>query len=184
MGNITHKKIASWIFAIVVIGLYIFTLSPLFPTDNGSIPSLSTSSSTFTRTCFNDVLVTKVTDGDTIKAFINGEEQTIRVIGIDTPEYTSKKECYGKNASERAVELLKDKSVTICHDVVKPSLKDKYGRFLYHITVGGRSYSEIMVSEGLAEVNGYMEEFENESKLKTLESHAKSNGTGLWGACK
>jgi micrococcal nuclease len=62
----------------------------------------------------NEYKVVSVVDGDTIKLNIKGTVETIRLIGIDTPEtvHPSKPvECMGMEASNKAKELLLGKIV-------------------------------------------------------------------------
>ena len=53
--------------------------------------------------------VIKVVDGDTITIDLNGKAETIRLIGINTPETVDPRkpvECFGVEASNKAKELL------------------------------------------------------------------------------
>src|SRR5688572_14844689 len=55
------------------------------------------------------ITVTRVVDGDTIQARLPGGEETIRLIGIDTPETVDPRkpvQCFGREASERTKALL------------------------------------------------------------------------------
>ena len=56
--------------------------------------------------------VSKVTDGDTLHVVIEGKDETVRLIGINTPETVDPRravECFGKEASERMKEIAKGK---------------------------------------------------------------------------
>ncbi|MDD2891888.1 MAG: thermonuclease family protein, partial [Candidatus Gracilibacteria bacterium] len=87
--------------------------------------------------------VISVVDGDTIKIDINGKTETIRILGIDTPEKfatrTGYKECYGEEASDYAKKLLTGKKVRIEFDDTQDK-NDKYGRVLAHIFLEDGSY--------------------------------------------
>lgn len=53
--------------------------------------------------------IDRVVDGDTVKIYINNKLETVRLIGLDTPEtvHPNKKvECFGVEASNKAKELL------------------------------------------------------------------------------
>jgi endonuclease YncB( thermonuclease family) len=53
--------------------------------------------------------VLSVVDGDTVKIRMNGNEETIRLIGMDTPETVDPRkpvQCFGREASNKAKELL------------------------------------------------------------------------------
>ena len=58
--------------------------------------------------------VTGVVDRDTIKISMNGREETLRLIGIDTPETVDPRkpvQCFGREASDKAKELLAGKKM-------------------------------------------------------------------------
>jgi endonuclease YncB( thermonuclease family) len=80
--------------------------------------------------------VLRIIDGDTIQVLIDGKPITVRLLGIDTPETSTKRtgyrECYGKEATEYAKSLLTGKKVRIEPDTTQDS-KDKYGRMLAHV---------------------------------------------------
>ncbi len=62
--------------------------------------------------------VTDVVDGDTVKLRIDGRIETVRAIGIDTPETVDPRtpvQCFGREASTRAKALLTGKDVRIEH---------------------------------------------------------------------
>ena len=75
-----------------------------------------------------------VIDGDTIDAIIDGSEERIRLIGIDTPETKRPDtpiECFGPEASEFMAELLPvGTPIRIERDVVG---RDDYGRLLGYV---------------------------------------------------
>lgn len=86
-----------------------------------------------------------VVDGDTI--WLKGEK--IRLAGIDTPELDGAR-CrqereMAEAATERLVALLAGGPV-----VIQPQGKDRYGRTLAVISVGGDDVGGILVAEGLA----------------------------------
>jgi micrococcal nuclease len=82
-----------------------------------------------------EVQVTKVVDGDTLKVIIAGQEQTVRIIGVDTSETkdpNSRLMCYGAEATAKTQELI-DRAggrVLLEKDV---SETDQYGRLLRYV---------------------------------------------------
>ncbi|GGK35193.1 hypothetical protein GCM10010965_30220 [Caldalkalibacillus thermarum] len=77
--------------------------------------------------------VVRVVDGDTFVANINGKEEKVRLILVDTPEtvHSSKPtELFGPEASEFAKEMLEGKEVRLELDV---SERDRYGRVLVYV---------------------------------------------------
>ena len=90
---------------------------------------------TFTPDSRESALVTRVIDGDTVEVSLNGESQTVRYIGIDTPEtkHPSKPiECFGPEASQFNEELVSGKQVLLEEDVTD---KDRYGRLLRYVWI-------------------------------------------------
>lgn len=78
-------------------------------------------------------LCTRVIDGDTIVAEIDGKHEKIRLIGVDTPEtvHPSKPvEYFSKEASEFTKRMVEGKQVRLEFDWQK---RDKYGRLLAYI---------------------------------------------------
>ncbi len=61
--------------------------------------------------------VIRVIDGDTIQVDMSGTIDTVRILGIDTPEKyitrTGYTECYGEEASKYATDLLSGKTIEI-----------------------------------------------------------------------
>lgn len=75
--------------------------------------------------------VISVVDGDTIKIIVNGKEEKLRLIGIDTPESVhldkKKNTKEGKIASEYTKSRLEGRDIKVEFDVQE---RDKYGRLL------------------------------------------------------
>lgn len=88
-----------------------------------------------------------VIDGGTVK--IDG--QTFRLMGFDTPE-TYRAECaaekaLGEAATNRLRELLASHTEATLFIADK---RDKYGRGLAELKLGGRDVGQVLISEGLA----------------------------------
>lgn len=127
--------------------------------------------------------VVSVVDGDTIKVSINGSTETIRIIGLNTPETVDPRkevECFGKEASNKAKELLSNKTVTL---EVDPSQgeRDKYGRLLRYVFMdNGTDFSKYMITNGYAYEYTYNTPYKYQSSYKSAQSQAQANKTGLW----
>lgn len=95
--------------------------------------------------------VTRVTDGDTIKVTSNGSKVTVRLVGIDAPETSKKKNQPGQPFSRKSTKylanLVLNKSVE-----VKSYGTDRYDRILGVVFVDGKNVNLEMVKAGLAEV--------------------------------
>ncbi len=131
--------------------------------------------------------VLRVIDGDTIQVLIDGKPVTVRLLGIDTPETSTKRtgyrECYGKEATEYAKSLLAGKTVRIETDTTQDS-KDKYGRMLAHVFFSwGRYYQEESIKNGYGFRYVYKKPTKYDSRLKVAENFAKKNNLGVWKRC-
>lgn len=132
--------------------------------------------------------VVKVIDGDTITIEINGKKETLRLIGIDTPETvhpTKPVECMGAEASNRAKELLTGKMVSVEADSSQGE-RDKYNRLLrYVILEDGRNFNRLMIEEGFANEYKYSVPYKYQTEFKEAQNNAKLKKVGLWadGVC-
>ncbi|NCN44974.1 MAG: hypothetical protein COU63_00115 [Candidatus Pacebacteria bacterium CG10_big_fil_rev_8_21_14_0_10_36_11] len=129
----------------------------------------------------DEVLVTRVVDGDTFE-IESGEK--VRLIGIDAPETVHPQqpvECYGKVSSETLKKLIEGKQVTMEKDV---SETDRYGRLLRYVYIDGQSINEFLVQEGFAYASSYPPDVAEQTKLKDLQQQAMVSGKGLWGTCE
>ncbi len=127
--------------------------------------------------------VTRVVDGDTLKVSINGKEETLRLIGIDTPETVDPRkpvQCFGKEASERAKELLSGQRVRIETDSTQGE-RDKYGRLLAYVyREDGLFYNKVMIEEGYAHEYTYDMPYTYQAEFRLAQKSAEASGTGLW----
>ncbi|HSU80090.1 MAG TPA: thermonuclease family protein [Candidatus Angelobacter sp.] len=128
------------------------------------------------------VSVLQVVDGDTIKVNLNGREETVRVLLIDTPETHHPKlgiQPYGPEASAETNRLLDNKQVTL--ELAENQGRDKYGRLLAYLFVGGESVEVDLLKKGLARVAYVIPP--NTKYLKTYnlaEAIAKRARLGVW----
>lgn len=93
-------------------------------------------------------------DGDTTVLKIEGKEQKVRFLLIDTPETVkpnTKVQPFGLEASKRTKELLST-AAEITFEYDQGDKKDRYGRALGYIFVDGTLLQKTLVREGLARV--------------------------------
>lgn len=86
---------------------------------------------------------TRVIDGDTIRCDIDGESESIRLIGINTPE---RGEAKWKEARDFVKELCLDKDVRLEFDVES---RDRYGRMLGYVFSRDADGNEVFVNKEL-----------------------------------
>ncbi|MCX6703459.1 MAG: thermonuclease family protein [Candidatus Zambryskibacteria bacterium] len=129
-------------------------------------------------------LVTRVVDGDTIEVTKNGVKEKVRLLGINTPETVDPRkmvECFGKEASAHAKELLAGKQVKIVSDDSQTKY-DKYGRLLAYVyTEEGLFVNKHMIEEGYAYEYTYNVPYIFQKEFKEAQKKAETEGRGLWG---
>jgi len=124
--------------------------------------------------------VVRVVDGDTFEAIIDGREETVRLILVDTPEtvHPSKPvEPFGPEASQYAKETLEGKDVRLELDV---SERDQYGRVLAYVWIGDRMFNEMLLEKGLARVAVFPPDVKYVDRFREIEKEAKRKGIGIW----
>jgi len=131
--------------------------------------------------------VVKVIDGDTIKVDVGGEIETVRLIGIDTPEianyYNPREDYFGPEAARYAKQILENQSVYLIPDPMQ-SNRDKYNRLLRYVFLeDGTLINAKLIKEGFA-FNYIYEPFQLMKQFDYLEKRAKENQLGLWGSKK
>ncbi len=128
--------------------------------------------------------VKRVVDGDTFVATIGLQDEKIRLIGINTPETVDPRktvECFGKEASERAKELLSGKKVALKKDETQGN-RDKYGRLLRYVWLeNGLFVNLAMIKGGYAYEYTYRLPYLYQQQFREAEKYARENGLGLWG---
>lgn len=129
--------------------------------------------------------VVAVIDGDTITVEMGNKIETVRLLGIDTPEVSNPytpEECFGEEASKRTEELLEGKKVNLVSDPLS-SDRDMYGRLLrYVFRENGSFVNAELIRDGYA-YNYIYEPFQFMKEFNRLETDAKSNKVGLWLQC-
>ena len=129
--------------------------------------------------------VTRVVDGDTLKARIAGRTDTVRVIGLDTPESVktgTPVECYALRATAEADRLLPVGAAIRLETDPTQAPRDQYGRLLAHVWLAdGTLYAERMIRGGFGihYVYGGVPSI-HARPLAAAEDAARDAGSGLW----
>ncbi len=126
--------------------------------------------------------VIRVIDGDTIKVRMGGQVDTVRYIGIDTPETVHPDkpvEWMGPEASAANEELVGGRTVYLEQDV---SETDQYGRLLRYVYLAdGTFVNAELVRMGYAQVSTYPPDVRYQDLFLELQREAREAGRGLWG---
>ena len=127
-----------------------------------------------------------VIDGDTVDITIDGVDERVRLLGIDTPETKvpdSPPECYGPEAAAYTATLLPVGTVVrLERDIVG---RDDYGRLLAYVY---RADTNVLVNEELVRL-GYAQVLTVEpngilhNRFVDLATAAERADLGMWGVC-
>jgi micrococcal nuclease len=139
----------------------------------------------FTNVPEGYVKVIDAADGDTLFVLLDGKEETVRLLGVDTPEIKDPRRpvmCFGMEASDYTKKLVTGRAVKLVPDPMQTD-RDKYGRLLrYAEFEDGTTLNERLIYEGY----GFAYEAYPDSKMsyyKQLEADAREHKRGLWGGC-
>ncbi|MYC97323.1 MAG: thermonuclease family protein [Caldilineaceae bacterium SB0661_bin_32] len=131
-------------------------------------------------------VVVRVADGDTLTVqFDSGEEETIRLLDVDTPETVHPnrpEECFGAQASDFTKTLMGQRVW------IEEEGRDRYGRLLAYVWTGdeedGVLWNVRLLEEGLAVYNDYGNPGQYADTTRAAAEQAMLAGVGLWSACE
>lgn len=127
--------------------------------------------------------VVRVVDGDTIVASVDGEDEYVRYIGVDTPETVKPDapvQCYGPKASDENHRLVEGRTVRLVFD---HEVRDDYGRLLAYVYAGSRFVNGALIHGGYARTLAIAPNTSHAEQLNRFAAQAARAGRGLWGAC-
>lgn len=133
----------------------------------------------------------RVVDGDTIQVELNGRRQTVRLIGINTPEVVDPRrspECFGREASNEAKRFLTEVGPQLWLEA-DPSQanQDRYNRLLRYVFVreGQTDLGLHLIQQGYANEYTYDQAYRYQAAYRQAEVEAQTAGRGLWadGVC-
>jgi micrococcal nuclease len=143
------------------------------------------------------VTVTRVIDGDTMEIeYANGTEDTVRLLGVDTPETTLSRVSpdefagisdttagrdhlfnWGGQATIFAEDELEGRQVEIVFDP-DSDRRGYFGRLLVYLYVDGENFNGRLLGEGYART--YDSQFSLREEFVALEQEAQATDVGLW----
>ena len=133
-------------------------------------------------------LVTKIIDRDTLMVKINDKEEAVRLIGVDTPETVDPRktvQCFGKEASLKAKELMENKMIKLEADSTQND-RDKYNRLLRYVYLkDGTLINKKLIEEGFGFEYTYQIPYKFQTEFKAAQKMAEEDKMGMWadGAC-
>lgn len=130
--------------------------------------------------------VISVQDGDTIKVDMDGVEEEIRFIGVDTPETQDPRkavQCFGHAALTYTKELIATQPVRLEADPLS-SNRDRYNRLLRYVYLpDGRLVQAEIIKAGYGFAYTSFP-FTKSEEFSTYQRHAREQNVGLWTACE
>ena len=129
--------------------------------------------------------VVRVVDGDTIHVQVGGTRETVRYIGVDTPESVkpgTPVECFAKRASAFNHRLVDGEQVRLVRDA---EARDRYGRLLAYVyrVRDKRFVNAALVRRGYAVPLRIPPNVAHAGQFRKLASAARRAGRGLWSSC-
>ena len=128
--------------------------------------------------------VSQVVDGDTITVDIDGKNEKVRLIGVDTPESVA----FGKNAYKNCKEgkiatqftksQLQGKKIYLEYDIEK---YDKYNRTLAYVYIDKNTmFQEMLLKQGYAQIMTVPPNSKYSARFYQLQKSARENKAGFW----
>lgn len=139
--------------------------------------------------------VARIVDGDTIKVNYKGRGESVRLVGVDTPESKANKKA--KKDAERTrrdvstITAMGKAAANFTGSLVKPGdkvlvefdvrVRDKYGRLLAYIYLpDGKMLNEEIVRAGYATIMTYPPNVKYEERFLKAYREARDSKRGLW----
>lgn len=129
--------------------------------------------------------VSNFDDGDTITVDMNGRQERVRMIGVDTPEIHHPEkpvQCFAQTASDYTKALIGNQDVRLQADPLDDN-RDIYGRLLRYVYLPDSTLVNLKLVQ-----QGYGFAYTRFPYLRLLEfkeaeANAKNNNFGLWATC-
>jgi micrococcal nuclease len=127
--------------------------------------------------------VVRAVDGDTLVVRIEGREERVRLLGVDTPETKHPRkpvEYFGKEASAFTRRMAEGKRVQLEADPSNTN-RDRYGRLLRYVFLpDGTLLNAAIIEQGYGHAYTRFP-FQRMEEFRALERSARENDRGLWG---
>ncbi len=191
------KKNSRKILIIILITILVLTACETKTTQKApdNTPTSEATNENKSENTFTEAEVIRAVDGDTIIARIDGVDEKIRMVLVDTPESVHPRkpvEFFGKEASKYTKNNLEGKTVYLQKDVTD---RDRYGRLLRYVwlerpktdeptneEVERLMYNAQLLKEGYANLATFPPDIKYVDFFKELEREARDNDRGLWNA--
>jgi micrococcal nuclease len=161
------------LIAVAAAALVAVALTLLFDRESGSSESAR---------------VVRVVDGDTLRVAVGGREESVRLLGIDTPETHRPGvgvECGGPEATAHMSRLAPPGTRVGLEPDPGQDRVDRYGRLLAYVRLpDGRLLEEAQVAAGWAVVYVFDgRPVSRDAQFRRAMATARAARRGVWGAC-
>ncbi len=130
--------------------------------------------------------VSQFYDGDTIGVMMEGKEEKIRMIGVDTPEThrpDTPVQCYGEAAATYTKQLINSQPITLEADPLSTN-RDRYDRLLRYVYLpDGRDVNALLIEQGYGFAYTSFP-FTKTAHYLANQLAAQHQKRGLWQSCQ
>ncbi|CAN5634074.1 thermonuclease family protein [soil metagenome] len=127
--------------------------------------------------------VVRAVDGDTAVVWVGGRLETVRYIGLDTPESVkpgTPVQCFAHEASQHNAKLVEGKRVRLSFGAER---RDIYGRLLAYVHRGDLFVNALLLAGGYARTLEIAPNVDHAALFARLQARAEEKGLGLWSEC-
>lgn len=129
--------------------------------------------------------VVKIEDGDTVTVDMNGSQERVRFIGVDTPETQDPRkpiQCFGHAATNFTRDLIGNNDVRLEADPLSAN-RDRYNRLLRYVYLpDGRLVQAEIIKQGYG--FAYLSfPFTKSEEFRVFGVQAREQSLGLWEQC-
>ena len=129
--------------------------------------------------------IVRFDDGDTIVVDMNGVEEKIRFIGVDTPETQDPRkavQCFGKAASNYTQGRIGDQPIRLETDPLSTN-RDRYDRLLRYVYLPDGTLMNLdIIQQGYGFAYTSFP-FTKSDEFRASQTTAREQGKGLWSSC-
>jgi micrococcal nuclease len=129
--------------------------------------------------------VSRFVDGDTIVVSMDGHEEKVRFVGVDTPEThkpNTPVQCYGPAAAAFTKNTIGSNRVKLVSDSLSTN-RDRYNRLLRYVYLpDGTLVNEKLIQNGFGFYYPYFP-FSKSAEFAADQQQAQAAHKGLWGNC-